>query len=74
MPDEVNVIFLAREDKRIGVQCDEGSDTAQVPERGLVSPPALESLRERVRWIKISWRLRSTESSIFCPGHRMGIQ
>ena len=44
IPDEVNVILLAREDKRIGVQCDESSATVQVPQRGLVPPPALVSL------------------------------
>lgn len=44
MPDEVNTIVLAREDKRIGVQCEENSNTARVPERGLEPPPALVSL------------------------------
>lgn len=44
MPDEVNMILLAREDKRIGVQCDESLDTAQVPDRGLVPLSALVSL------------------------------
>ena len=44
MSIEVNTIFLAREDKRIGGVCDSSLDTAQVPEEGPVHPPDLVSL------------------------------
>lgn len=72
MPDEVNTIVLAREDKRIGVQCEENSNTARVPERGLEPPPALASLVGGAGEIRISDRFRGPESSVFCPGHRIG--
>lgn len=63
MSDEINVLFLARGDKRIEGVCGLNLDAAWVPEKGPVPLSALVSLREMVV-IKTSYRLRGFERSV----------